>query len=143
MKILLTILILFSLKVSAQDSAYWNSYNHTLYQFQQSYDGINWITIGTVRGKITDTAFVYKAPNISGGYFRVKADNVVSKTILVTSVTPVKMINVFIQNGVLNWTSENEDNLDYYSIIESTDGIHFSEINRVKATGNQTYKIKL
>lgn len=72
----------------------WNSSNHILYQVQKSYNGVNWITIYSLRSKLTDTAFVYSSPSISGGYFRVKADSDISKTILITSVTPVNLHNI-------------------------------------------------
>lgn len=144
MRLIFTILSFFILQnLFAQDSAMWNSGGHTLYQLQKSYDGVNWVTIGTIKSKLSDNSFTYQSANLSGGYFRVKADNVISDTILIATVTPVKIINVSLQNGVLSWTSENEDNLDYYSISESMDGIHFTEIKRVKAIGNQTYKVVL
>ena len=56
---------------------------------------------------------------------------------------PVNIINVYTQNGFLNWTSGNENNLDYYSIEESVDGVHFIETERVIPKGNSTYKINL
>ena len=41
-------------------------------------------------------------------------------------------------NAVLKWTTESEDNIDYFSVQKSKTGADFTEIARVPATGNSS-----
>ena len=142
------ILNLFFLLVSSnlfsQDYiAEWTSSGHPLYEVQQSVDNIDWEFIGTVVG--SDTELTYQYPVSQAGYFyRVKAGNVKSASVFVEPVIlPVRLISESVKNNILEWTVGEEQNIDYYLIESSTDGVHFSEIRRVAATGSVTYKISL
>lgn len=43
-------------------------------------------------------------------------------------------------NGLLNWSTATEQNSDYFAVQRSTDGLHFSNIGKVAAAGNSTYR---
>lgn len=43
-------------------------------------------------------------------------------------------------NGLLNWSTATEQNSDYFSVLRSADGLHFSNIGKVAAAGNSTYR---
>lgn len=42
-------------------------------------------------------------------------------------------------NGLLNWSTTTEQNSDYFSVLRSTDGLHFTNIGKVAAAGNSNY----
>jgi len=42
-------------------------------------------------------------------------------------------------NGLLSWNTATEQNSNYFAVQRSTDGLHFSSIGKVAATGNSTY----
>jgi len=138
-RIIITILFLFiSANIFSQYVAHWTPTGQRLDSVQQSIDSINFKTIAIVKGGV-DTC---KVPGPTY-YYRLKSGSVISNKVLVYEAMPVNIINVYTQNGFLNWTSGNENNLDYYSIEESVDGVHFIETERVIPKGNSTYKINL
>ncbi|HWH63506.1 MAG TPA: plastocyanin/azurin family copper-binding protein [Ginsengibacter sp.] len=63
-------------------------------------------------------------------------------TIAATGVVPVTLsaFNITTQNDrpLLTWTTETENNADYFSIRKSIDGTDFHEIGKVSATGNSS-----
>jgi hypothetical protein len=144
MKYIFTILVLLSTNLFAQNYvAQWTSSLHTNYEVQQSSDGINWKTIGNVRGEILEKTYQYIIPG-PGYFYRVKADSQQSKVIFLEPIIlSVQIISAYIKGNILTWTVGVEDNVDHYLIESSTDGINFKEINQVKATGSKKYKTSL
>jgi hypothetical protein len=136
--------LLFSFNLLAQDYvAEWTSLGHPIYEVQQSVDNINWKTIGTVAGLNVETTYQYPVSQ-SGYFYRVKTDSKSSNAIfLEPEILPVRIISVSIKANTLTWNVGSEDNVDYYLIESSTDGINFKEISKVKALGSNVYKISL
>ena len=147
MKNIATILLLFlSVKCSSQYyTASWTSYNHNNYEVQQSIDNLNWLTINTIVGSNIDSNYSSYVPGATY-YYRIKAGDVVSNSILVYSVLPVTLSYFYLQSNPTNVTivfkSENETG-GYYKISKSYDGVNYNEVYRVKEKGNSVYQIMI
>lgn len=142
MRYLFIILTLFSTNLFAQNYiAQWTSSLHDYYEVQQSSDNVNWNTIGKVSGVSIESTYQYVVPS-AGYFYRIKADNVNSNSIfLEAKILPVTLVDFFIKGNTLSWTVENEQNIDYYLIESSKDGVTFVKVREVKADGRGTYKI--
>lgn len=89
MKFLVTILLFISFKPEAQPYvANWTGSGHSLYLVQQGKDSLNWTTIGTVAGQLSNTyQFTIPGPTY---YYRIKADQDTTCAILVAEVLSIK-----------------------------------------------------
>ncbi len=135
MKKIIAILLLFG-SANAQDIAKWTPTGAKIDSVQQKTAGGKWVTIQTVFGGI-NTAII-PGPVY---YYRVKGSNgITTNSVLVYKLTPILMSNFSIVNHVLSWRSQNETNILYYSIQESSDGVNFRETERVPAKGGGIYQ---
>ncbi len=66
----------------------------------------------------------------------------VTKTFYVNGVLPLQLLtftgSLVNNNVLLNWTTANEVNMSSYIVERSTDGVHFTDIGTVNATGGSS-----
>ena len=140
MKKLIAILTILVYARGCAQIAWADSSGVPFYTVWQSKDKIIWTNIATVKYN-SSNHYCYNCP--ANYFYLVKGGNVTSNTVLTTNPLPVKLSNISVQNRVLKFTSNNEDNLQSYILYESIDGINFVEAGRIPARGNSNYEIQL
>lgn len=105
----------------------------------------NVYSLYTPTGTIPSTAnlrlrFIMKSV-VTGLQFRIDD---VKLTGIMNVVLPLTLGSFTVQKSkignILNWETYNEDNVDKFVIMKSTDGYSWKEIKEVKAKGNTTFK---
>lgn len=147
MKIIITILFSFLfLQSFSQDSIQIEiNYQEGIRGYQLQYSKDTSVVESSQDFSLPTTDGIYQQPvNIYAGFYRIHVLGVNQYTEwkIVASTLPVEVTNVTVKNGVITWTSHNED-LKYYSIEESVDGINFVETGRVQPKGDSEYKFIL
>lgn len=146
MKYLLT--ILFPLTTFCQ-TAQWTTGNEnsiSQYEVQKSTDTLSWSTIATVaKGK---SVYTYTLTDVQNYYIRIKASglmNFYTKSIYMTGgsanradISAPKVVTSW-WTDKLTWTTALENNVNFYFIEKSSNGVAWTLVKNVTAKGSSAY----
>lgn len=143
--------ILFSLTTftcSSQDSPFvfqWHTGNELgvlHYEVQSSTNKTNWLFLVSVAAKRNDSnSYAVTLPR-NPIYFRVNSLMSGNNSYVTNPVkldTTFNISNIFIKYRQINFQSDNELNLKYYSILSSISGSNYKEFQQIPVKGNSLY----
>jgi plastocyanin len=163
-----TLLVLFCFIILKAKATTWDV-NVSNFQFTPSTlnvvvgDSIHWVWVGgghtttsssvppgaaiwDTAMNVLHTSFTYVVTTAGTyDYFcKIHGAAIMSGSFVATGVAPVTLsaFNIITQNNqpLISWTTQTEDNVSYFSVRKSINGIDFKEIGKVPATNNSVIK---
>jgi len=113
------------------------------YEVQSSTNQINWALLNTVIPKRKDSNLYQVTLPRNPIWFRVKSimqGNDFFTTTAVKLDTTFNISNITVKSRAVSFQSDNELNLNYYSILQSPTGANYKELQQLPAKGNSLYQ---